>query len=27
MFIMADTLRKVEAVTHRRDRKKTAGSS
>jgi len=25
MFIMADTLRKVEAVTHRRDRKKTAG--
>ncbi len=25
MFIMADTLRKVEAVTHRRDRRKTAG--
>ncbi|TMA17165.1 MAG: FHA domain-containing protein, partial [Deltaproteobacteria bacterium] len=24
MFIMADTLRKVEAVTHRKDRKKTA---
>jgi hypothetical protein len=25
MFIMADTLKKVEAVTHRKDRKKTAG--
>jgi Transglycosylase SLT domain/FHA domain len=25
MFIMADTMRKVEAVTHRKDRKKTAG--
>ena len=24
MFIMADTLKKVEAVTHQKDRKKTA---